>query len=196
MALLKGLISGDWLVGRSGRQRAVRFDSSTHSLHTVDYAHHEVHAGSSYNIVYSVPDLGAMATPADEINISFTTPDTTKWMHMIFSAIVGGEALFQVIEAPTGGLTSPTGQLTAINHNRNSSKVTGVSAFNYDGATPTGGTTLISKYIGQGNANPGQSRAENEFVLKQNTLYAVRLYDTTNITAAIILDWYEHTDRN
>ncbi len=177
------------------KHREITIDEATRAVNFIDYAHHEVHGGSSYHVTYSVASLGAMTSPDDTIQLHFTTPNTTKWLHMIVHARSGGESNYVITEAPTGGMTSPTGTLTAYNKNRNSSKTSGITV-SYDGALATGGAEIHNEYIGQGNkASAGESRGTQEFVLKQNTAYAIKMTDTTAITATLILDWYEHTDK-
>lgn len=181
--------------------RNLRLDGVTDALETIDYAHHEIHGGSSFFVCYSVADLGGMTTPNDMIQLSFATPNTTKELHMMFLAKSGGAALFTVTEAPTGGLSTPTGTLSAINCNRNSATTSVIldasggtaGLVSYDATAATGGTVLWTEYVGQGNSTPGSAGGRFEVVLKQNTVYAVSLYDTTNITGTLFLDWYEHT---
>ena len=64
----------------------VRLDAATRATQVIDYAHHEIHAGSHYTLSYAVADIGAATTPTDIMSLSFTTPDTTKWLHMVVSA--------------------------------------------------------------------------------------------------------------
>jgi hypothetical protein len=195
--LIRGFRSSD------STAQPLRLDKATNSIQTIDYAHHEIHGGSSFFVCYSTADLGGMTTPADMIQLSFATPDTTKWLHMMFVAKSGGAALFTVTEAPTGGLATPTGTLAVLNCNRNLtatastilSAAGGTPALvSYDGTVATGGTVLWSEYVGQGNATAGYTGGRFEIILKRNTVYAVSLLDTTAITATLFLDWYEHTD--
>ena len=175
------------------------FDGSTTAFNTVDYPHHEVHSGSSYHVLYNIANLGAMTTPNDTIQLHFTTPNTTKWVHMLFLARTSGAALFTVTEAPTGGMETPTGTITILNRNRNSGNTSGITSVSYDGTTATGGTVMHTEYIGAGlggTSQAGASRSVEEWVLKQNTVYAVSIVDTSAITATLLLSWYEHTNRN
>jgi hypothetical protein len=178
-------------------------DAATNAINVIEYEHHEIHAGSSYLVVYSVANLGAMSTPNDMIQLSFATPNTAKWMHMVIMVQSGGAALFTLTEAPTGGMETPTGTLPAYNKNRNSTNTSGIlsatdgtaGVVSYDGTAATGGAVLWSEYVGQGTASKGEGGGRFELILKQNTVYAVSLYDTTAITASIMMDWYEHTNK-
>jgi len=182
----------------------LRADSTTHALYTIDYAHHEIHSGSSFYVMYSVASLGAMTTPDDMITIDFTTPDTTKWAHLVFSANGASGWRVRLIEAPTSGAASPTGTLAILNHNRNSTKTSTITngttagLVNYDSTLAVGGVTLWDQYI-EGAAGPragGTSSGDrNERILKQNTKYQLSLYGTDASTATLKMDWYEHTNR-
>lgn len=193
--ILSGRVDSTEKLGGVGRELII--DKSTRAMSMIDYPHHEIHSGDHYFLGYVVPSLGAMTTPDDMIQIHFTTPNTTKWLHMLFQFDVGGATLYTITEAPTGGLANPTGIITAINNNRNSTKTTGVSSFSYDGTAATGGTVLLTGYVGTGTgpfSASGSSRSDTELVLKQNTIYAVSLYSTATNYAGIYLEWYEHTD--
>lgn len=188
---MKGAVSKLANTGVSGLE-ALRLDASTLGLMVIDYSHHEIHAGSSFHLQLSTDDLGGET--GDHLHISFTTPDSDKFFHMVAQSYGAGQHLFEMREAPTGGMAGGA-SMTPLNRNRNSSRVS--SAINpVNGATVgTGGTLLSEEHVGQGNSNEGRSRGTQEWMLKANTLYSFRLYDTTNIQAVLTLDWYEHTDK-
>lgn len=58
---------------------AIRIDSVTNTLQTIDYSHHEVHAGSHFMYTDSVT-LGNGGTQ----DYMIVTPNTMKWAHMTF----------------------------------------------------------------------------------------------------------------
>lgn len=189
--------------------RDLRADSSTHALEVINYEHHEVHSGSSFMANYSndVTNIGEMTV------IAFNTPNTTKWAHLVFSADATAGATFALYEAPSIDPDEGT-QLTIYNRNRNSSTASTVTSietvpvvnkatsFNETQAASANITTttrLVYHIIGSGGNQPtaGQTRGQTEFVLKQNTQYAVVMSSLTNDDAShtITLSWYEHTDR-
>ncbi len=182
-------------------------DFSSGSLIVVTDSHHEVHEGDHYNLSYSVADIGVMATPADVISLSFTTPNTTKLLHMIISAICSSGAQLQFIEGKTGGGATPTGVIASNNSHRGSSNTStildvaggNVGSVSYDATVFTGGTSLVDEYIGAdglGNSfAAGDSRSEQEWVLAANTLYQVSLTEAGNVPATLQLAWYEHISR-
>lgn len=180
-------------------------DKITGAKNVIDYAHHEVHSGGHFNLSYSVADLGAATTPNDAMTLSWKTPAGEKLLHMIFSAICSAGALFKFVEGKTGGGATPTGVITAKNSHRGSSKtsiITDVAGANagkisYDATLFTGGTELVSEYIGaDGIGNSfvsGSSRSEQEWVLAPNTFYQLSLFLASAVPGTIQMAWYEHT---
>lgn len=202
--------------------RDVSLDASTRALEVIDYAHHEVHGGSSF-----------MAHNAQEVTddtvrsaITFQTANTTKWAHMIVTVQSTEAAVALLLEdlvIDSGTAGEPTA-LTALNRNRNSS---GSSGFISQHATPVTGdvsvwTEALLLNAGAGatddwgvttetelarialgaSLNParsfgGVSRGSQEIILKQDTVYMILMTtgtDNDNIMQ-ITLDWYEHTDK-
>ena len=185
--------------------RPIRVDASSHAVKTISYPHSEIHSGSYFYVMYSVASLGAMTTPTDMINFNWTTPNTTKWGHFAFYAKGTAGWRVRLIEAYTGGATSPDGQLTILNKNRNSivtSTFTDGATANqvdYNAELATGGTTLWDEYL-EGSSGPqaggSQSGGREEIVLKQNTAYQLSLYGTDANPATLYMHWYEHTDKD
>lgn len=191
------------LLGVYGDETIIPLDSVSGAAISIDFQHHELHEGDSFSVIYSVVDLGAMTTPNDMITLDFTTPNTTKWGHFLFSASGSADWRVRLIEAPSGGAATPTGQFTILNKNRNSATTStfiGSAAgnVNYDATLATGGTTLWDQYL-EGSGGPmaggtsGGSR--NERILKQNTKYQVSLFGADANPATLQITWYEHTSR-
>jgi hypothetical protein len=137
--------------------------------------------------------------------LSFLTPDTTRWAHMIVMGRGSGEANIQVIEA--ANVTDNTGAAHPVyNRNRNSANVTTLidTSTNPDtagqitlGATVgAGGTVIYEEHFGAGNTRSGETRGISEIIMKQNTQYAVVFTSEANSNdSEIILDWYEHVNK-
>jgi hypothetical protein len=181
----------------------LRMDASTRSLQTIDYAHHEIHGGSCFAAhVYDADFDGA-----EIISVSFTTPDTTKWLHVV--ALVGSStaATFEIGEGST--VTAGSGSAyTVINRNRNSDTTSVVSDLAASPATNTVtlngtisniGTVIHGEALGGGKnqAGGGGIRDTEEYILKQDTTYSFRLTNgsTDNGVASMQLSWYEHTHK-
>lgn len=181
-------------------------DRTTNATNIIDYPHHEIHSGSRFYVRYSVADLGALTTPNDAITLDFTTPDTAKWGHFQFEAVGSGGWQVRLVEAPTGGAVTPTGQLPILNHDRNSLNEStftdGATAgqVNYDSTLATGGVVLWEDYLPGANTNQNKSGdatgSRDELILKQNTKYQFSIYGTDNLPASLHIDWYEHTNKD
>jgi len=180
----------------------IGIDSGTRVLETIDYAHHEVHSGSHYFAGYS-----AALTSGDVITVGITTPNTTKWDHLLLGFNSADEAYFELLE----DVTSFSGGAAIIAYNNNRNKqienpsgtvlIAGHTGTNL--ITPTGGTVIYAEYYGEAGATPSRSgagggnRNDNELILKQNTNYLLRITDTSasGNNSSITLEWYEHTDK-
>lgn len=162
-------------------------DSSTNAVNTIDYAHHEIHGGSSFTADYTV-ELANGAT----IDILVVTPNTTKWAHMEYILMCELESEIKIYEGVT---TSNDGTgLTEFNRNSATAATTVVS---YTPTVTDTGTLIRTKHLGAGKTAGGESRDLSEIILKQNTKY---LYRITNATTSVnyitfILSWYEHTNK-
>ncbi len=166
-------------------------DNSTQALETVDYAHHEIHSGSSYSACY-VNDAAASAFA----KIFIQTPNTTKWDHLTFSVDAEDEVEVTLYEAATAAGT--TVGATPINRNRNSSKVSGTNIYTSSAITATTSPTLLCKRHLASVFSTGKAlRQDDEFVLKQNTTYALQAENVSAGASQISINanWYEHTDK-
>ena len=163
-------------------------DPVTGWLKTIAGAHHEVHEGDYYEAFYSVASIGALTTTDDTMQITWTSPDSTKFMNLIINANCGATALFKFTEAPTGGDATASG--TLVGYNKNRSYPNSPITFSYDGTVVTGGRVLESEYLSGGKFGAGESRSGQEWILRPNTKYAVSLYLNAAEPAAINLGWY------
>jgi hypothetical protein len=177
--------------GSGDTQRDLRLDIATHTLQTIDYAHHEIHAGSHFMYTDSV-ELDTSGTQ----DYLIITPDTTKWAHMMFDMDASAIAMFQLYEDSTH---TSTDTQTAGNNNRNSTD--SATTLIYKGSTTdTSDGTLIHAYKGGSATNQSRSaslaRNDSEIILKQDTTYTLRFtsYADNNLFN-LRLEWYEHTDR-
>jgi len=176
----------------TGVDRYALIDTVTHGQVTTDYAHHEIHEGDSYFIVYS-----ALKDNAGTLEILIATPNTAKWAHMVMAvdfAIAGTAQLW----TPTTKTDASGNRLTGFNRNQNSTNTSGLTICHTPGGAQAG-TASLSQYIGAtatgGRVAVGGSGAGRaEFVLKQNSSYYILATSRADGNAvSIILDWYEHT---
>jgi hypothetical protein len=192
-------------------QRPVQVDPSTHALMTIGHSHVEIHEGGSFTA--HITNTTANSDD-DRTLIGFYTPDTTKWLHIVFNVAVSAQAEIFLIEGPTIDLDEGT-QIFAYNRNRNSSNTSGILSLETTpqagkltwmleaevaAANLTGGWQLEHRHLGAGKAAAigGDSRGTEEWMLKQNTLYVfyVQNEGANANRHHINLDWYEHTDKN
>ena len=196
-----GTVQIQGLEGANDSFQYPRLDPSTLTMQTIEYEHHEIHGGSSYIASATDADLDT----AQELVIAFTTPNTLKWLHMLAYASNTSAGTWEVLEGPT--ITLDTGaDMPVFNHNRNSAKTSGVltietvpevGEMTLNPTITNDGTVLLTELIGAGREKVGgESRSNNEWVLRGNTTYAFRITGNANDGRATIkLTWYEHTDK-
>ena len=124
-------------------------DASTHANITLDYAHHELHGGSMFT-ASGVADLASSGT----LVVTFTTPNTTRWAHVVPSVVSELETEVKFYEGFVSAGTVAAGTVgtlvTAYNRNRNSA--TAPTCTVYTGATAgtaapgTIGTALLGTW--------------------------------------------------
>lgn len=198
--------SSPW-VDEGGKVMKVPFDKATGAPISIDYAHHEIHEGDCFTVIHGVADLGAMTSPDDAITLTFTTPNTSKWAHLVILFNSVGGALCRLREGGSGG-ASASGAITCKNNDRNSSKTSGLldiaaaaGQLSYDAGLDTGGILLVDEYISGAttNQNKGGGGAQGadrfEWVLKKNTRYQVSIFSVATAAASIVLHWYEYANK-
>ena len=179
----------------SSAHAPIRMDASTHSLQFIDYAHHELHSGSSFHAwIY---DEGAAS--GETIEMQFTTP-ATPLIHLVVTHIAVNKHLYCLKEAATyssGGATS-----TAINRRRDAGAST---LINFREGSDKGGNNIVTggspvtlEEIWTGSRGAvASSRGAEEFVLKASTQYLVQMEAKEAASLLFLgIDWYEHSDRN
>jgi hypothetical protein len=172
-------------------------DGSTNTLQTIPYEHHEIHSGSHY-FISGVTDLSIN----NVFDMQFTTPDTTKWAHLVFLLSVESETEWYIYEGATINVAGTT--VTPRNNDRNSSNVSGMtvagitntSVGNADADTATAGATEIAHGIIGAGKDGGVIGREKEIILKQNTVYCFRGIANAAGYISYIVEWYEHTNKN
>ena len=172
--------------------RIAYVDPITHTLMTIDYVHHEIHEGDHFLYTDAVT-LGEAGVQ----NYHITTPNTTKWAHMIF--VVDGSAITQV-ELYEG--TDKAGDTDVVAGNSNRNSTTAATLVIKKGLT--GGTSDGTRlHIYKGGSATNQSRGEagtrndEELILKQNTKYILRITSgTASNLCNVRMSWYEHTNKS
>ena len=183
----------------TGQPRSLVLDSISRTLVTLDFLDYSIHEGRGFEIMWGVADMGAATTPDNAITLSFKTPATNR-MHLFIEAKCVATSLLQVFESKTGGGATTTGTVTSLNSDRGSTAVSGVTdelganvtKMSYDATIFTGGTTLLSKYLG----------ASLDYVSKRGillaaaTVYQVALTEATNVAGDLHLRWVEAANKD
>ena len=177
------------LTGYNGTKwREVRIDTSTRSLQTIEYEHHEIHSGSHFYLG-SYFSLANAATST----ILAVVPNVEKVPHLIFE--LGGTqgTTFQIYEDAGGSGGTP---LSSENNNRASANTSSV-VLSANVSITTAGTLFYAQSVGAGRTGGSIQRAK-ELVLKADTGY---LFLFTNQSSSVNLvnyigEWYEHADKD
>lgn len=149
------------------------------SLITITPEHHEIHCGDSYEMTHSI-DL----TNGQIYNILIIVPNATgsgqtqKLWHFKGEIDTEAEALIEFFEAPTYSAAG-TG-LTSVNRNRQlAATYTDYLGITYTPTLTGDGTRIFVKRIGSGKVSGGSASRSDEFVLKNNTAYLLRVTNAT-----------------
>ncbi len=166
----------------------VGLDEITRSLNYLDHSHHEVHEGDAYTYCEQ-NTLNADATR----DLLIVTPDTGVWGHFLWRIRGSGEASMALYEGTT---TSNDGTgVTEVNRNRNSANTSDLVVTHTPTITGVG-TVICMQHFGSSQKAGGEERAVNEFILKQNTKYLLRVTsEAASNDLSTEIDWYEHTNK-
>jgi len=187
------------IFGKTGDStyQAPRLDTSTHSLQTVAYEHHEIHSGSHYFLT-GYQDLSINQV----LQFTWQMPNTTKWTHWVWEIATESETLWQVYEGAT--ISTPLANaITPLNNNRNSANTSGTTlryevhanlAAANSAVTVAAGDIIEAGISGAGKAG-GSARRGSELVLLQNELYVLRATAHAAGYVNFHKQWYEHTDK-
>lgn len=167
---------------------SAQLDSTTNAIKVIDYPHNELHGGDAF-VYCEVTDVSGSAAR----DILIVTPNTTKWAHMFIEVGSESEADYKLYEDAT---TSADGTgVTEVNRDRNSGSAATV-VVTHTPTVSTTGTLICQDHWGSGKKSGGADRAIEEWILKQNAKYLVRVTNATGSAnqIAIALNWYEHTN--
>lgn len=168
-------------------------DSVTGAPAVLNYAHHEIHSGSTFVVSYKSPDASPVA---DNGVVTFTITTHAKYAHILFRAACGGDMEGELYEGPT--VTAGTGTaLTPRNKNRASGKNHSVGV--RVGMTIGAVGTLLENEFMPGRTGPlavgGASSTRDEWVLAPSTVYLVRITNRSGGAQPMSLaaEWYEES---
>ena len=167
-------------------------DGSTNAMSSLSWEHHEIHEGDHY-FVNGYTTLGS----GDSIMFEISTPNSTKWTHMVFDVISSGILETRVYE---GGTVTGRTAITPQNNNRNyaNASIDTVGSVTF-AQVSSFGTCIDSLKVGSagGSKFGGTVSRSKENVLKQDETY---IYIFISGGAANIVSfqagWYEHVSKN
>lgn len=167
-------------------------DPTTQALITVDFDHHELHAGNLYTAQYAPLNVGAGAT----VSMHLVTPpgSANVYAHTVFSISSELGATVQVFERPV--VTVQGTPVVRQNHNRDVQADKPSQMLVFSQPTYNGGTPLIGDVIGTsgGQSIGGSTRSQAEFILARGTSYVVAATNNGAQASDIVISalWYEH----
>ena len=134
----------------------------------INYEHHQLHEGETYQYTYGPVALASGGTASISVVVPDLTP-TTRTPHIVFELDATGETWTYAYESPT--LSSAGTAQILYNRNRNSSN-TPQTTINLNPGITSVGTTLLSAWIlGAGVNNGGNTREGLEWDLAANKTY-------------------------
>lgn len=161
--------------------RTYRQDEITGSLTIIDDPHHEVHEGEMYDVCELI-SLGLGATR----NYLITTG--IKSVHFKYDVTADGKGNVTLYEDTT---TSSAGtSMSELNRNRISTN-TAITVVTHTPTITGDGTMLCQELFGSSNKSGGEARSENEWILKKNSKYMIRITATVALDFSIKINWYE-----
>lgn len=173
-------------------------DKITNAIMTVDYAHHEIHGGSSFLAFHSA----GSKNDGDKINLYFKTPNTTTRLHAFLQWSASGAAYGRILEAPTVTANTGTNAQVVINRDRDSAKASTVvdnatspaaNKYGIDVTITNDGTKIFEEFSGAAKTANAAGRAESEIILKANTAYCFQVEsDASTLVLFMLVSWYEH----
>jgi len=172
-------------------------DQVSNALVTLDFEHHELHDGDHF-FIEDVSDIAIN----NVLDIQWTTPNTTEWLHFNFVLNCEAETEWFIYEGVTIVLAGTT--ITPINNNRNSlhtsssaiASIANTSVANANSDTTVAAATLLAHGIVGAGQDGGVIAREREIIMKQNTKYCMRAVATAAGYVNFYMGWYEHTNAN
>lgn len=161
------------------------YDEMSRITKSIDAEHASIHNGWHFN--YS--DYQLNNSSGSIIRFTFTTPTNGKLAHFVFMATASLGATLELFEGATG-ITGGT-TITPRNNDRNSLSTSDMTILKDPTVTDEG--TRGQGFLLGGNRQSGQVSRDNEYILKSNTTYLLKITSLSN-SNDISWDgeWYEY----
>ena len=176
----------------SGRDGGVaEYDNiATTTMVTINYPHHKVHEGDSFQSSYKSPDGSPIA---DNANLDLLLVVGAVRPHLTFEGACGGDAELLLYEET---VASANGTRNAdANMDRNNLSGPTMATYNTPTVT-TAGNQLVDHLQPGGTKNQatgGTTRQNTEWILRVNTTYLLRLTNRAGSAqpCSLTVQWYE-----
>lgn len=169
-----------------------RADGQTRALQTIDYAHHEIHAGSHYYRTFSA----TVASGAVQYYLLDIASAGLKYPHMSFEFNGTAITKFEIFEDSTK--SGDGDKILPLNNDRNSTNTSIIELYDAIGEEGDEGTLIWEHSAGtatQQSRSAASSEQATELVLKNNTKYLIKITSGTDGNLVnVTLEWYEHTN--
>jgi len=174
-------------VDQLGNNITIAVDNATDALIMIQETHSQIHEGDMFSYC-NTTDIAN----SGNFTILFVTPNNGLGTHIVFVVETEAEAGFQIWESANVSANG-TMDMHIVNRNRTSANLSAVMIYN----TPTLnslGSMICDKHWGTGKGVGGEDRAAEEWLLKPNTKYIIRVtnFTTSANYASTELIWYQH----
>lgn len=166
-------------------------DSGSYDQVFIDHAHHEVHDGDSYIWCFADSDLDS----TEAVEFIIVSPNTDVEPHFNWAVDFTGPITLTFTAEVTH---TPVAPASGKCRNRRNQKTSGVTIDQVTGTFSTGGTNLITAYLGKASTGAARSilnvRETAEWILKKNAKYSLKITsEEDNMRVTALLGWYEMT---
>ena len=168
-------------------------DPTSNSLQVIDFVHHEVHEGDTYQASFKTPDGAPLA---DNATLEVLIQAGNQPMHTVYAAAAGGDAEIALFEGTTfsaAGTAMPARNMSRLSTN------TALATITHTPTTTLDGAQLQNAFLPGGAGGPpstpgGAARQDTEWVLAPDTNYLLRLTNRSGGAqpASLVVQWYEH----
>jgi hypothetical protein len=165
-------------------------DAMTNAVMTIDYAHHETHAGSSYELSAD----SSLAGANDSLELFILPPTGNKKYHLVWDVRATAECYFYIKTGVTVSAAADT--VTAVNHDWSSAKTSNAIGIKAPRSSNTGTYVRTMELIGSDHNSGGETRGVFERILNPGDNYVFGVHSTAAAVVSIHLNWYEHTGRD
>lgn len=163
-------------------------DQTTLNLRVIETVHNRIHAGREFDVTDVALGIN-IATPKRYLLV---TPNTSTRIHVVILIESEPGATVEFFEDTT--VTANGTGLSEINHNRTSANVAELAVFEDPTVTADGTILFIFRSgtsTGSGRVG-GRVQREDEYVLKQNANYQIKITSISNSTDITTdISWYE-----